>query len=205
MIGLTGGIASGKSTVAGILEELGARVIDSDALTHEALRDPEVIRTFRGWWGERVCTADGCIDRAAMAEIIFENQAERSRMERFLYPLLKRRREALMGESDRDPAVRAIVINSPLLHEFGLDKICDLLVHVDCERASRQRRALATRGWTEEEFARREKLQKPLDMKRAAADYRVINDSSVEALRSQVKPLFERLLLEPPSEPHGAC
>lgn len=194
VIGVTGGIASGKSLVANMLEDMGAQVVDSDVLAHDELSQPEVIATFRSWWGEEVCTPDGRIDRQAMGDIVFEDPTQRARMEAYLYPKLERRRLQMMAALDDDPSVGAIVINSPLLYEVGLDRHCDVVVFVECKREVRLRRAAEERGWTEQEFRRREKLQKSLDMKSQSADYRVVNNSTVDALHAQVKPLFERLL-----------
>lgn len=194
VIGMAGGIASGKSLVAGILGDLGAKVVDSDRLAHEELSDPEVIAAFRSWWGRGVCTPDGLIDRRAMSDIIFEEPAQRLRMEAYLYPRLERRRLQMMEAFDDEPSVRAIVVDSPLLYEVGLDKICDVVVFTEADRLVRLGRATKRRGWTEQEFDRREKLQESVDTKGQAADYRVVNNSTVDALRAQVEPLFERLL-----------
>ena len=194
MIGLAGGIASGKSTVARILGELGAGIIDSDELVHEELTDPEVVATFRDWWGERVCTPQGGIDRRAMAGVVFEDGVERSRMEAFLYPRLERRRRQMLEQYEGDGSVRASVVNAPLLYEVGLDRECTVVIFTECDRAVRLRRAMEQRGWDEQELERREKLQKSLDSKARAADYTVVNNSTVESLRAQIKPLFERIL-----------
>ena len=194
VIGLAGGIASGKSTVADLLDELGARTIDSDALTTEELADPQVVATFRDWWGQRVCAPDGTINRKVMGDIIFCDPAQRARMEAFLYPRLERRRKAMMKQFESDPAVRAIVINAPLLFEVGLDRECDVVVFVDCPRTERLARLRAKRDWDEAELDRRENLQKPLDIKAQAADYTVVNNSTIDALRDKVRPLFDRLI-----------
>ncbi len=179
-----------------MLAECGAKVIDSDELVHRELADPEVIETYRRWWGDRVCTADGCIDRAVVADIIFGDRRQRERMEKFLYPRLEEKRKELMARFDAEPSVRATVINAPLLFEVGLHEICDVVVFVDSRREDRLSRAQETRGWNEHEFDRREKLQNPLDTKRKAADYILDNNSSTGALRSAVRALLDRLTAE---------
>lgn len=196
VIGLAGGIGSGKSLVAAIIEELGGKVIDSDRMTDEEFQNPEVQDAFRCWWGEGICHADGSIDRKAVADIIFRRSAERTRMEEFLYPRLERRRKAMMKAFDDAPEVKAIVLDSPLLYEFGLDRACDAVIFVEADRSVRLGRLAETRGWTESEYVRREKLQKPLDTKRKTADFTVINNSDVDALRSQVKTIVAQLLGE---------
>ncbi len=194
VIGLSGGIASGKSLAAKILSGLGAAVIDSDELVGLEMREAEVIETYRSWWGDRVCAPDGRIDRRAVADIVFSDPRERDRLEAYLFPRLELRRKRMVAGMRNDPAVRAIVLDSPLLYEAGLDKSCDVVIFIDTERSVRLRRAMETRGWTDGELDRREKSQKPLDIKAQAADYRVANNSSAGALRSQLETIVDRLL-----------
>ncbi len=179
-----------------MLAEFGAAVIDSDRLVHEELANPETIAIYRNWWGERVCRPDGCIDRKVVANILFQDAAQRTRMEGYLYPRLERRRREMTDALRLDPTVRAIVLNSPLLYEFGLDRDCDVVLFIECSRSVRLKRAKETRGWSEGDFDRREKLQKSLDTKRRSADYIVENNSGAEALRSQVQTLFETILTQ---------
>lgn len=196
VIGLAGGIASGKSIVAKILEELGAAIIDSDEMVHEELSNPEVVDTLRAWWGDKIRTEDGRINRAEMANVIFQDNRQRKRLEEFLYPRLEARRKEMMPRLDTDDSVSAIVINSPLLYEVGLDRECDKVLFIDCDRQTRLQRVEQTRGWNEEELARREKLQKSLEEKRQQADHVIDNNSSIDAVRSRVQDLFHQLLSE---------
>lgn len=193
---MSGGIASGKSLAAEEFRNLGALVIDSDELIHQELAKPDVAETLRGWWGDGIRGNEGGVDRRAIGEIVFRNPSERRRLESYLHPRIEVRRRELMSACAGDPRVRAVVINAPLLYEAGLDSACDAVVFVECDRATRVARARDTRGWTEEEYDRREKAQKPLDAKAAAADYKVVNNSTVDALRSQIQTLFARLVSE---------
>lgn len=194
IIGLVGGIGAGKSSVARILESLGAVVIDSDRLAHEELRQVEVVKTLRGWWGDKVCLSSGEIDRRAIAGIVFNDAAELDRLEKLLYPRLHRRREELVQEFDRNPAIRAVVLDAPKLYEAGLKDYCDAVIFVDADRAERVRRVHAKRGWNEEELERRERSQVSLEQKLANADYRVTNHSSLEDLQDQVERVFSQVL-----------
>ena len=115
VIGLSGGIGAGKSAVAAIIRELGGGVIDSDRMAHEEMEIPEVRETFRSWWGDRVVGTDGRIDRKAVADLLFEDPSERSRMERFLDPRLERRRRGLMESCDDDTGVKVGGFDSPVL------------------------------------------------------------------------------------------
>lgn len=194
IIGLAGGIGAGKTCVARILEVLGAAVIDSDRLAHEELNDPGVIATLKQWWGDSILLASGDIDRGAVGGIVFGNAVELARLERLLYPRIERRRQELMAFYEGDERVKAIVVDAPKLYEAGVDKVCDIVVYVDADQPARFSRVAASRGWTKEELARREKLQNPLDAKKANADYVVTNSSSIEELRIQVERVFSSVL-----------
>ncbi|MFQ5413000.1 MAG: dephospho-CoA kinase [Phycisphaerae bacterium] len=193
VIGLSGGVGAGKSTVAGMLASLGAGVIDSDALSRTALRDPKVVATLRRWWGPGVLRGEA-IDRRAVADIVFAQPPELARLEGLLYPLISRRRDALIAAYTADDRVRAIVIDSPKLYESGLDAQCDVVIFVDTGARIRSRRLVADRGWDPEELRRREKLQKPLDIKRRKADYTVTNNSNIDALSLDVERIFSQVL-----------
>lgn len=197
IIGLSGGIGAGKSTVARILEALGAVVIDSDRLAHEALSEPPVVATVRRWWGESVFDPSGAVDRRAVAAIVFADAGERRRLERLLYPRIRRRREVLIARHNLDPDVKAVVLDSPKLFETGLDKRCNSVWFVEADWSLRAARVQASRGWTESELIRREKLLDPLDKKKAGTDHIIVNHLSTEALRRKLEPLFASVLASP--------
>ncbi len=194
IIGLAGGVGSGKSTVARILESLGAAVIDSDRLGHEQLSDRGVVATVKGWWGEAICAADGGVDRRAVAKLVFDDPAELSRLERLLYPRIARQREELLASHQANPEVVAIVIDAPKLYEAGVDKLCDAVIFVETERSIRVARLTKSRGWAEAELTRREKLQESLDSKRANADYVLVNHSDLSDLRLRAEQVFASVL-----------
>ena len=190
IIGLAGGIGSGKSAVAGVFASLGAAVIDSDRLNHQQLGEPDVVAQLRAWWGPGVCDESGRVDRRAISAIVFEDPEALAALEGLVYPRIARRRDELIARYRAESGVRAVVLDTPKLFEAGLDRICDAVVFVDAPRAMRLERVVQSRGWGEGELARREKLLDPLDKKRAKADYTVVNDSDIDALR----PSIERIL-----------
>lgn len=193
IIGLTGGIGSGKSTVAAILHELGAAVIDADRLNHEELDSPEVLAQLRRWWGDQVAGPDGGADRAAIRRIVAADASQRRRLEHLVHPRIDRRRRELTARYQADPQVRAIVYDAPLLHEVGLVEQCDRILFVEADRAVRRER-VRQRGWSDADFERFEESQWPLDVKRGRADYRVVNNSDLSDLRRQVEEVFGRIL-----------
>jgi dephospho-CoA kinase len=182
--------------VADLLTELGAAVIDSDALSHAALDDPSIQRQLREWWGPAVIDRTGRVDRKAVASIVFIAPQENERLKAVIYPWIAARRRERMTALQADPRVPLIVLNSPLLFEAGLEAECDAVVFVDADREVRLARVRAARGWSAEELERREKLQMPLDRKLARADYILRNNSSIDELRIEARKLFARLLSE---------
>jgi dephospho-CoA kinase len=180
--------------VAKLFESLGAAVIDADRMVHEQLEDPGVVGVLRGWWGDRINRQDGGIDRTVVASIVFDDPAERRRLEGLLYPRLAAERRRLMAALDEDDSVRAIVLDAPKLYEAGVDRECDVVVFVDADADVRARRVEASKGWTRTELSRREKAMEALDKKRAKAEYVVTNQTSTEDLRVQVERVFAAVM-----------
>lgn len=199
-MGLCGGIGAGKSLVAREFERLGAVVIDSDRLSHEILARPAVLAQVREWWGDQVVTPEGGPNRQRIAELIFADPEKRRRLESLLHPLIAAEREYIISQSTENPAVRAIILDSPLLFESRLDRLCDRIVFVEADERVRLERLREARGWDPELVRRREQWQMPLAEKRARSDLTVTNEGSPEQLRSAVAALFDRIVSEATSE-----
>jgi len=194
IIGLAGGIGAGKSTVASILAELGAGVVDADRLNHEELNSPEVLAALREWWGETVAAADQQADRAAIRRIVGGDPEALRRLEVLVHPRIARRSEALIAAYQADPGVRAVVWDAPLLFEAGLAERCDCVVFVEADREVRLGRLREGRSWTDQDLQRFEKSQGLLDLKRGQADYIVENNSDSLSLRRQVEEVFSQII-----------
>ena len=185
IIGITGGIGAGKSTVARILSELGCFVVDSDVLAREALLDPVLVETLVQWWGREILDPQGRIDRRAVAGIVFDRPAERKRLESLVHPWIEKRRLAMFKTAP--DAAPALVIDAPLLVEAGIDEQCDAVVFVNSDRSKRLDRLAQNRGWSDQELNQREESQLPLDAKRIRADYVIDNDGDLPSLTGQVR------------------
>jgi dephospho-CoA kinase len=201
VIGISGGIGSGKSFVARLMGKMGCAVIDSDAQVTAAYRDPSVRETIRSWWGGEVFLPGGEINRPAIARKVFGDEAERRRLEGLIHPWVAEARRREMDAAARDPQVVAYVWDTPLLFEAGLSDQCDALVFVDAPLEQRVERVRQTRGWDETELLRREKSQWPLDKKRRISDYVLTNTADADYARGQVREVLSRILARASNRP----
>ena len=173
IIGIVGGIGSGKTFVARLFGELGCMVIEADELVRAAYEEPEIRDNLRRWWGGEVFLPNGSLDRAAVARKVFSDPDERARLEGLIHPWVDARRREMMARADKNRV--AFVWDTPLLMEAGLHRDCDAIVFVDAPEAERLARVKAQRGWDSGELSRREILQMPLDKKREISDHVIVN------------------------------
>ena len=184
VIGLVGGIGSGKSEVGGILRTLGCVVCDSDSLVRDLYRTPELKTELQSWWGPGILDEQGQIDRIAVGAIVFKDPLERARLEAFIHPRVEAERAKMFTAA---PAgTRALVIDAPLLLEAGLADACTRIWFIEAPEQIRHTRVMTSRGWTADELSRREAAQWSLDRKRAAAHDVLRNDGDPASLREQV-------------------
>jgi dephospho-CoA kinase len=192
VIGLAGGIGSGKSAVAEILADLGCVVAHSDEMARAALREPAIREQLVTWWGEGILDEGGEIDRSAVARIVFADPGQRRRLEALTHPWIESRRAEQFAAAPADAP--ALVIDAPLLFEAGLEEQCDAVIFVDTERPVRLARLKAGRGWEEADLGRREDSQLPLDVKRSGADYVIQNDGNLSDLAAQVRLVLSQIV-----------
>jgi len=192
IIGLLGGIGSGKSEVASYFAASGAVVLDADAACHELLEDRSVWQKLEHLWGEAVFDPDGRVNRQKLGAIVFANEAELRKLTTILHPLVERRFQDAIARYKKE-GKRLIVLDAPLLLEAGLGGLCDRLVFVHASRAVREERVKSTRGWNSTELARRESFQLPLCRKLLAADFVIDNSSSRTRTQLQVHRILKTL------------
>jgi len=189
-IGLTGGIGSGKSTVARRLAALGALLVDTDALAH-ALTAPggAALPAIAAAFGADMLAADGAMDRARMRALVFAQPAERLRLEAILHPMIA---EATRAQASRAGAGQAIAFDVPLLAESGSWRArVDRIVVVDCAEATQVARVVQRSGWTAEAVERTIAQQASRAQRRAIADAVIVNDDlSLAQLEAEVDALW---------------
>jgi dephospho-CoA kinase len=189
-VGLTGGMGAGKSTALAALERLGAVTLSTDAVVHELYEDPEVVGLVTGRWGADVAPG-GIVDRARVATAAFASPEERRWLEQLLWPRVGRRvasfREAAMA---MDPAPRAVVVETPLLFEAGMDRAYDATIAVVAEEGIRAERAAARGHHSVDERAARQLTQ---DEKARRATFAVQNSGTVEELQEALSDVLAKL------------
>jgi dephospho-CoA kinase len=190
-IGLTGGIASGKTTVADILAGLGAQIIDTDAIAREiVVPGSPALEAIVAAFGEEVLAADGGLDRARMRARVFADDTERLRLEAILHPLI--RAEMLRRAATVLAPVQVFVI--PLLVEGGLGTLVDRVLVVDCPEAVQLERLMQRDGTPEAQARRMLAAQASRAQRLAAADDVIDNSADLPALEDRARALFTRYL-----------
>jgi dephospho-CoA kinase len=193
-IGLTGGIASGKSAAAGRLAELGAVVVDHDELAREAVRPGSAgLDAVAAEFGPEVLADDGSLDRAALGRVVFADPTARERLNGLVHPVIRRlaaEREAAVAAA-RPGAV--VVHDIPLLVETGQAEAFHLLVVVGAPVEVRVRRLVEGRGMSPEDAERRVAAQATEEERLAVADVVLDGSGSVDRLRAEVDALWARI------------
>ena len=192
-IGLTGGIASGKSTVADMFAELGAPVIDTDVIAREVVEPGQpALAEIREAFGAGVIAADGSLDRSAMRAIIFDDEAARRRLEGILHPKIGK---ATVDQADAAGGDYQIIV-VPLLVDSSLRAFVDRVLVVDCDEETQVARLLARDAESEAQARRILAAQSSRAERLAIADDVISNDGSVEETREQVRSLHRSYLIE---------
>jgi len=203
VVGLTGGIGSGKSRVADLFVELGAGLVDTDAIAHELTGPggaamPQLIAAFGG----EVADARGALDRAAMRQRVFAKPEERQRLESILHPLIRR----LADERCRSASAPYVILAVPLLIESGgYRQRCNRILVVDCPEELQIARVMARNGLTADEVRAIIAAQATRQQRLAAADDIIANDSDMATLERQVMAMHEKYLVLLADIPKASC
>lgn len=154
VVGLIGGIGSGKSQVAAAFARHGARIIAGDQLGQAALRDPDIRARVASRWGKGIMDESGEIDRRRLAAIVFADPAQRKALEAITHPWIRQRIRSEIEEIHSDPRVPFIVLDAAVMLEAGWNEVCDRLIYIEAPRAMRLERVARQRGWSERRWTR---------------------------------------------------
>jgi len=191
IIGLTGGIGSGKTTVAALLAKKGAFVIDTDVIAREVVEpNSPALEAIQREFGDQVIRADGTLDRPALARLIFGDEAKRIKLNELTHPEILKRVLALMGTQPPDAVVVAVV---PLLFESGFDRSCDHTVAVVAPPDVRRARLQERDGISGSEVEARMKAQLPEGEYERRAGHVIRNEGNLTALGREVDRVWEAL------------
>lgn len=185
-IGLTGGIGSGKSTVARIFESRGAVVIDADAIAREIVEPGEpALAALVTEFGPRILREDGTLNRGELASMAFTDQAATARLNAIMHPLIRAESERRLAEAQTE-GTPAVVYDMPLLVETGQRDLVDVVVVVDVPEQLQVERAVGSRGLDEDDVRRRIDVQASRPERLAVADFVIDNSGTIEHTRAQV-------------------
>ena len=191
IIGLTGGIASGKSTVSAYLQEKGASIIDADAIAHELLAPGKPLyEAYRQHFGDKILLSDGQLDRRVIGKLVFSDPAEREWIDATAHPLIQHEICQRVRQYQAEKK-SLIVLDVPLLFESGWDKMAEKVCLVYAEEKIQQERLMKRNGYGREEAAARIAAQMPLEEKKKRADCLIDNSGSLPSTLRQVNRLWK--------------
>lgn len=191
-LGLTGGIGSGKTTVANMFGELGASLIDTDLIAHQlTMPGGLAIPAIREQFGNTVIGADGAMDRAAIRQLVFADHEKKHKLEAILHPLIRAETKRVSLTATGDYCIFVV----PLLVESGNWKNrVDRVLVVDCDEETQIQRVMSRNGMTREEVEAIMRNQASRQQRLAAADDVIVNDGDLTNIRKQVSDLHQRYL-----------
>jgi dephospho-CoA kinase len=194
VVGITGGPGSGKTTAAEALAARGARVVSLDAVGHAQLEDPCVRDELRQQFGGAIFAPDGSVRRDALGRIAFGDPDALSALNLIMHPRMVRQvraEVARFGAEEDDGNAACLVIEGALLIEMGLERLCDRVILLVAPAEVRRARLASARAWSDDELARRERVQLDETSRRALADVAIENTAGVDDLRSEMTRLWK--------------
>ncbi len=194
VIGILGGIGSGKSTVAAAFGRLGCAVIDADKMALEVLINKDAVKQIMDIFGPDIVLLQGEIDRKKLADRVFSNPELLKKLNEIIHPRVLKQTETLLARYLADEAIPAIVLDVPLLMETDWHTRCDVLVFVESDLAVRKTRVRQKGRFDADQIKKRENFQISLDKKRENAQYIVKNNSDLSDLAEQVAQIYSAVL-----------
>lgn len=197
IIGITGSLGTGKTTVAKIFKRLGAIVLDADEIAHRAIEpNTPAWRRIKGYFGDGILRKDGKINRKALAKEVFSERGRLNKLCGIIHPLVYKEIEKKVRQIKRSNAGAIVVLDAPLLLESGGRSKVDKLIVVTAGRDVQIKRAIRKFGLTRKEVLQRIEVQMPLGEKEKAADFVIDNKGSLSATEKQAVKIWKKLVGE---------
>jgi dephospho-CoA kinase len=194
VIGITGGISSGKSTIARMLASLGAEVIDADEMCHKLFFTKGIKAKIIERFGNSILDMYGKIDRSRLAEIVFQDKTSLGDLCSILHPIVIEQIRLRIDEIENRRRRKVVVIDAALLEESDLSLLCDYIIFVNTGRDHRVNRSKISRHWQDGELEKRERFQMSLEDKRKKSDYIIDNNFTEENTYRQIKEFWQLYL-----------
>ncbi len=188
ILGIVGGIGSGKGYIASLFAKQGGYVIDADRLGHLALLNTEVKKQIKEQWGDAVFNDKEEVDRKKLASIVFAQPQEKATLESMVFPFIRQGILNAIHQHQSDSRVKFFILDAAILLETGWKEHCDAVIFIEASEGTRLKR-VAGRGWTIDELRRREASQWPLERKKAACQHVIPNEGDKVLTESLVKDL----------------
>jgi dephospho-CoA kinase len=194
VVGLTGGIGSGKTVVTRMFEDEGAHIIDFDYLARLIVEpDKPAWKDIVDYFGTEILSSDRTLNRSALAKIVFSDDKSRKVLEGFTHPRIFEKRDALLENTRKQDPSSIVIIDFPLLFELGLRKDVDKVILVYAPRDIQLERAAKRDGFSPEEVEKRLNVQVPIAEKRSLSDFVIDNSGSLKHTRNQVRKVMREL------------
>ncbi len=204
VIGITGGIASGKSTIAKMLVSFGASVINADKICHQLINTKSMSQKIINRWGDHIQDKYGRIERHKLGEIVFADKKELSALNKMIHPEAIKRIKNRIAKLRNESTTVAIVLDAALLVESNLIDICDITLFVDTRKNTCKARVKNSRKWPSGEITKREKFQDSLRGKREIADIVICNNLYQTDTLKQLKDFWHQFITKKQfGEKHG--
>lgn len=199
LIGVVGGIGSGKSSVSrGLAELRPVLIIDADKIGHELLNNPEVKQELRNAFGSSIFENDGSVSRPKLAALVFGNSESqagaRGELNAILHPRIRTEVKSRIAAAEKDGQTEAVILDAALMLETGWAENCDTIVFIDVPAEARRHRVVENRGWTTEEFEKREANQFTTEKKKALSHHIIDNSTTREASAIAFEQVLQKIL-----------
>ena len=191
ILGLTGGIGTGKSTVVNMLKEKGIPVVDTDLISREVIEYPEIIEKIKLEISNEVFDFNNKLDRKKMSEIVFENQEKLKKLNKIMHPEILKKMWDEVEELKKN--YKIIVVDVPLLFEINMEKEVDKILLIYASKEIQLKRIMERDGRTREEAVKIISSQMPLYKKREKSDYIIQNNDSLEKLEKNLDKIVQKL------------